>query len=86
VEAEIMGLLVEVLRRPGVDTASIRAETDLFLLGVDSLDLIQIAVRMKERFGVSIHESDSDQRGTFRSVRSLATFVEAELRARPDHA
>ena len=48
-------------------------------LGLDSLDALQLAMAIEERFGVRIPEGDA-ARPIFASVRSLADYV-AKARA-----
>lgn len=42
-------------------------------LGLDSLDALQLAVAIEERFGVVVDEEHGQQ--VFRSVRSIVDFV-----------
>jgi len=42
-------------------------------LGLDSLDALQLAVAMEERFDVSVDENEGQQ--VFRSVRAIAEFI-----------
>ena len=76
---EIKQLLVAELNLTGRDPNSIEDEAPLFGtggLGLDSLDALQIAMLVEERFGVRVPEGD-EARPIFRSVSSLAEFIEA---------
>jgi acyl carrier protein len=76
--SEIKTLLVAELNLAGKDPASIVDDAPLFGeggLGLDSLDALQIAMVVEERFGVRIPEGD-EARPIFRSVSSLAEFIE----------
>lgn len=76
---EIKRLLVSELNLRGRDPESIDDDAPLFAkegLGLDSLDALQIAMLVEERFGVRVPEGD-EARPIFRSVSSLAEFVEA---------
>jgi acyl carrier protein len=44
-------------------------------LGLDSLDALQLAMAIEERFGVKVPEGDG-AREVFASVQALAEFVE----------
>ena len=76
---EIKELLVAELNLSGKDPAAIGDDALLFDksgLGLDSLDALQIAMLIEERFGVRVPEGD-EARPIFRSVASLAEFVES---------
>jgi acyl carrier protein len=45
-------------------------------LGLDSLDALQLAVSLEEQFGVTVEEGQG--RTVFRSVRSIAEYVNAQ--------
>lgn len=76
--SEIKALLVSELNLSGKDPTSISDEAPLFGeggLGLDSLDALQIAMLVEERFAVRIPEGD-EARPIFRSVSTLAEFIE----------
>ena len=75
---QIKELIVRELNLEGKDPTSIGDDAPLFGegLGLDSLDALQLAMSIEERFGVRIPEGD-DARPIFRSVTSLAEFVAA---------
>lgn len=83
---EIKELLVAELNLAGRDPATIDDDAALFGsggggLGLDSLDALQIAMLVEERFGIRVPEGDG-ARPIFRSVSSLADFVAAEREAK----
>ncbi len=81
---KIKELLVAELNLSGRDPASIDDEALLFDksgLGLDSLDALQIAMLIEEHFGVRIPEGE-EARPIFRSVTSLAEFVENGAKAK----
>jgi acyl carrier protein len=84
-KGEIKALIVSELNLEGRDPASIGDDDPLFgegSLGLDSLDALQLAMSIEERFGVRIPEGE-EARPIFRSVASLAAHVagaQAELR------
>ncbi len=78
-KAEIKRLLVSELNLSGRDPATIADDALLFDksgLGLDSLDALQIAMFVEERFGVRVPEGD-EARPIFRSVATLAAFIES---------
>jgi acyl carrier protein len=81
--AELKKLIVETLALE--DTAPDEIETDAPLfgegLGLDSIDALEIAMVLEERYGVTLDADPESNQRTFESVRSLAAFV-AESRVR----
>ncbi len=75
---EIKELIVKELNLEGRDPASIQDDAPLFGegLGLDSLDALQLAMSVEERFGVRIPEGDA-ARPIFQSVAALASHVAA---------
>jgi acyl carrier protein len=74
---EIKELLVTELNLAGRDPAAIADDAELFGeggLGLDSLDALQIAMLIEEKFGVRVPEGD-EARPIFRSVGSLSEFI-----------
>jgi acyl carrier protein len=78
INAQIKAALVSELNLAGKDPTAIADEAPLFGeggLGLDSLDALQIAMMIEERFGVRVPEGD-EARPIFQSVSTLAEFVE----------
>jgi len=76
--SEIKALIVSELNLAGRDPGTIDDDAPLFGeggLGLDSLDALELAMSLEERFGVRVPEGD-EARPIFRSVASLAAFVE----------
>ena len=74
--AEIKELIVESLNLEDVEPSSIQDDQPLFGAGLelDSLDALQLAVAIEERFGVPITDEDLG-REVFASVDALAAFI-----------
>ncbi len=81
-EAEIKALIIESLLLEDVTPADIESEAPLFGegLGLDSIDALELAMALEERYGVKIEDDPDKNRELFASVHSLARFV-AESRA-----
>lgn len=85
---EIKELIVKELNLEGRDPRAIGDDAPLFGaattdnggLGLDSLDALQLAMSLEERFGVRLPEGDA-ARPIFRSVAALAEHVAASLSA-----
>jgi len=76
-EAEIKELIVEALVLEDLIPADIVSEEPLFVegLGLDSIDALEIAVVLEQRYGVVVDDDAEANRERFASVRSLAHFV-----------
>lgn len=77
-KSKIKALLVSELNLAGRDPSTLDDDAPLFGeggLGLDSLDALQIAMFVEERFGVRVPEGD-EARPIFRSVSTLADFIE----------
>lgn len=81
--AELKKLIVETLALE--DTAPDEIETDAPLfgegLGLDSIDALEIAMVLEERYGVTLADDPEANQRVFASIKSLAAFV-AESRVR----
>ena len=75
-KAEIKELIVGELKLEGKDPSAIDDEAPLFGegLGLDSLDALELAMSIEERFGVRIPEGEA-ARPIFRSVSALAEYL-----------
>jgi acyl carrier protein len=78
-ESEIKELIVEALVLEDLKPGDIVSEEPLFVegLGLDSIDALEIAVVLEQRYGVVLDDDADANRERFASVRSLAQFVAA---------
>lgn len=79
---ELAGLVVEALGLEDVDGATVELSAPLFGagLGLDSLDMLEIALVVQQRYGVKLKSDDPDNPTIFASLQSLADFID-ETRA-----
>ena len=79
-EAEIKSLIVEALALEDVEPEEIETEAPLFIegLGLDSIDALELAMALEERYGVSIEDDPERNQQIFASVQSLAAFVKGQ--------
>ena len=77
-EAELKELIVETLALEDIAPEEIEADAPLFVegLGLDSIDALELAMALEERFGVKIGEDPEENQRIFASVVSLASFVQ----------
>jgi acyl carrier protein len=78
-ELEIKELIIEALTLEDLTPAGIDADAPLFNegLGLDSLDSLDLALALEERYGVQGSEEPQENARRFASVRTLAAFVAA---------
>jgi acyl carrier protein len=74
-------MIVETLKLEDISDADIDSDTPLFRegLGLDSLDALELVVAIEKHFNVII-EDENVGRKAFESIRTLATFIQAEYR------
>lgn len=79
---EIQELLVTSLNLPDMRAEDIDPDQVLFGdegLGLDSIDALELGVALQEKFNLSLKGRSEEVRQHFRTVRTLADFVENEL-------
>ncbi len=47
-------------------------------LGLDSIDILEIALVLSKRYGLQLRSDDANNRVIFRSLRNLAAYVAAK--------
>jgi acyl carrier protein len=79
-ELEIKQLIIESLTLEDITPSEIETDAPLFNegLGLDSIDALDLAMTLEERYGVRGSQDVLENRRRFASVRSLAAFVAAE--------
>jgi acyl carrier protein len=82
-KSRIKRALIEELDLRGKQEADIDDAAPLFGegLGLDSLDALQLAMAIEERFGVKVPEGD-EGRSVFASVNAIAEFIEQSDKSR----
>ncbi len=80
-ELAMAQLLVQSLNLDGVDPAAIAPEAPLFgqnagSLGLDSIDALEIALAISQKYGVELKSDDDATKKSFASLRALSAFVQ----------
>lgn len=77
-ERELASMIVEVLNLPDVRATGIAPEAPLFGdgLALDSIDALEIAVAIAQRYGVQLRAEDETTKQVFASLRSLALHID----------
>ena len=75
--AELKKLIVETLALEDTTPDEIETDAPLFGegLGLDSIDALEIAMVLEERYGVTLDDDPESNQRIFESVRSLTAFV-----------
>ncbi len=75
--ADIKKLIIDALALEDIAPEEIETEAPLFVegLGLDSIDALELAMALEERFGVTVGEDPEENQRIFFSVQSLAEFV-----------
>lgn len=79
---EIAGLIVSALNLD-IPDAEIDPDAPLYKegLGLDSIDILEVALVLSKRYGFKLKDDDEDNLRIFRSLRNLAAHV-AERRTK----
>ncbi len=82
-ESELACMIIEVLNLPDMKADGILPEAALFGegLGLDSIDALEIAVAIAQRYGVQLRAEDEVTKRVFANLRSLARHVDANRAA-----
>lgn len=77
-EHEMAQLLVESLNLEDISAAEIEPEAPLFGdgLGLDSIDALEIALAISQKYEVQMQAEEEQTREAFATLRSLTAFVE----------
>jgi len=75
-EAELGGLIVAALNLE-IDPSEIEPEAPLYKegLGLDSIDILEIALVISKKFGIKLRADDKQNQEIFRSLRSLNRYI-----------
>jgi acyl carrier protein len=78
-ERDIAALIIETLALEHLKVEDIAVDQPLFGqgLGLDSVDALELALALQNRYGLKIASDSRDARRHFETVLSLAHYVEA---------
>ena len=79
-EAELKDLIINVLVLEDITPEEIGSSYPLFVegLGLDSIDALEIAMAVEEKYGITISEDAEKVREYFACIHNLAAFVSAK--------
>ena len=77
-ELEVAELIVEALNLEDVNAAAIDPDAPLFRegLGLDSIDALELALAISNKYGFKLRSDDENNKAVFASLRALARHVE----------
>lgn len=83
IENTIKELVVSSLELEDVTPADIETDVPLFGegLGLDSIDALELGMAVKKRFGVTFSKDPAANKQIFKSVKTLADFIESNPQA-----
>ncbi len=83
IETKLKETVVSALDLEDLTPADIETDMPLFGegLGLDSIDAMELGMAVKKAFGVSFSSNPADNKQIFRSVKTLADYVEAQQKA-----
>lgn len=86
-ESVLAQLLVQALNLDGVQATGIAPEASLFgqgpgSLGLDSIDALEIALAINQKYGVELKSDDEAAKKSFASLRALSAFVQQKLKTK----
>jgi acyl carrier protein len=78
-EAELARLIVKTLNLD-VPAEDVDPQAPLYGegLGLDSIDMLEVALAVSQRYGVKLRADDKNNHQTFRSLRALNVFIQAQ--------
>ena len=79
-ERDLAELIVECLNLEDVVAADIGPEEPLFGdgLGLDSIDALELALAITQKYGVQLKADDANIQEVFGSLRSLSAYIAQE--------
>lgn len=83
-QTELRAMIVDVLHLEDLTPEEINVDQDLFTdegLALDSIDALELGVAIQKKYQVKLDSQDSELKQHFRSVATLAAFIEARQHA-----
>jgi acyl carrier protein len=79
-ETEVANLIVDALNLEDVQAHEIDPEAPLFDegLALDSIDALELALAIMQRYSVELKSEDADIRKVFGSLRNLSAYIAAK--------
>lgn len=77
-ECEVAELIIESLNLEDITLEDIDPNEPLFNegLGLDSIDALELAVSLSNRYGIKLRSDDPNNKEIFQSLRNLTQYVD----------
>ncbi len=77
-ESEVAALIVEALNLEDVEASEIEPDAALFRdgLGLDSIDALEIAMAISQKYGFQLRSDDPENTKIFSSLRELTAHID----------
>ncbi len=77
-ELEVAELIIEALNLEDISAAEIEPEAPLFRegLGLDSIDALEIAMAISQKYGFQLRSDDPNNATIFATLRQLSEHIE----------
>ena len=79
-EQEVAELIIDSLNLEDITPGDIEAEAALFNegLGLDSIDALELAMAISQKYGIQLKSDDANNAQIFSSLRNLTNHIEAQ--------
>lgn len=80
---EIKNLIINALDLEDTNAEDINDDAPLFEsegLGLDSIDALEIGVALRKKYKLQIEASNTGNRENFRSINTLVSYVQSQLK------
>jgi len=83
IEVKLKETVVSSLDLEDLTPADIETDIPLFGegLGLDSIDALELGMAVKKAFGITFSSNPAENKQIFRSVKTLADYVESQQKA-----
>lgn len=83
IEVKLKETVVSSLDLEDLTPADIETDVPLFGegLGLDSIDALELGMAVKKAFGITFSSNPAENKQIFRSVKTLADYVESQQKA-----
>ena len=83
IEAKLKETVVSSLDLEDLTPTDIETDVPLFGegLGLDSIDALELGMAVKKAFGITFSSNPAENKQIFRSVKTLADYVESQQKA-----
>jgi len=80
IESRLKEIVVTALDLEDLTAADIETDVPLFGegLGLDSIDALELGMAVKKEFGITFSSNPADNKKIFRSVKTLADYIEGQ--------